>query len=203
MLLLLLLLQGCVQKCRDSTSCAAATFEYSEESCKLWHPGTAAPSSYAASGGIALKTVTSMSVPASVQTPADAGSEGAATAPTQAAAATAGEAALPASDSKVQAKVMGSGYYSYTAGSAAAAFISPSSLVSVAVTSLNDCLQACTFNNLCSGVVFGAFDASSGLIGDIAGAAAGTKCQRIEGTSLPGNSQRTLIKANYKSLGPN
>jgi hypothetical protein len=102
----------------------------------------------------------------------------------------------------VQAKVVGSGYYSYTAGSAAAAWVDPGSLVTVAVSSLDDCLQACTFNNLCSGVVFRAFDASTGRIGDIVGAAAGTKCQRIQGTSRPGNSQRTLIKANYQSLEP-
>jgi hypothetical protein len=187
------LLQNCVEKCRSSSTCAAATWDYSNDSCKLWHPGTAAPSTYTATGGIALKTVNSMSVAASFKAPAAASAATAAT-------IAAGGAAAAASN-QVQAKAMGSGYYSYTAGSAAAAWVDPGSLIKVAVTSLNECLQACTFN-LCSGVVFGALDAATGRIGDIIGAAAGTKCQRIQGTSLPGNSHRTLIKANHKLLEP-
>jgi hypothetical protein len=137
-----------------------------------------------------------MSVAASFKAPAAAA--GAATVATTAA----GGAAAATSD-QVQAKVMGSGYYSYTAGSAAAAYVDQGSLVTVAVSKLNDCLQACTFDNLCSGVVFGALDASTGGIGDIVGAASGIKCQSIQGTSLPGNSQCTLIKADYQSLEPN
>lgn len=138
-----------------------------------------------------------MSVVARVKAPADATGD----AVTTTTAAAVAEVAS-ASNSLVQAKDMGSGHYSYTAGSAAAATISAGSLVAVAVNSLNDCLGACTYNSLCSGVVFGAWDASTGQIGDVVGAAAGTKCQRIQGTSLPGNSQRTLIKANFKALAP-
>jgi hypothetical protein len=140
-----------------------------------------------------------MSVAANAKAPAAASHEAL---PAAAAERNADEA-LSAINYLVKAKGMGTGYYSYTAGSAAAASINPGSLVAVAVADLNACLRSCTFNNLCSGVVFGALDASTGLIGDIAGAAAGTRCQRIQGTSLPGNSQRTLIKANYQSLAPN
>jgi subtilisin family serine protease len=145
-----------------------------------------------------------MSVAASLKDKASAAAAAAAAASGEATpvTTTTNSDAAAVSGSQVQAKVMGTGYYSYTPGSAAAKWVNPGSLVTVAASSLNDCLQACSFNNLCSGVVFGAFDASTGGIGDIVGAAAGTKCQRIQGTSRPGNSQRTLIKANYKSLEP-
>jgi hypothetical protein len=70
-------------------------------------------------------------------------------------------------------------------------------------SSLTDCLTSCTFQNMCSGVVFGPYNEPADMLGDIPGAQAGTKCQWIMGQHKPGDSRRTLIKTSDTSSLPN
>ncbi|WIA29465.1 hypothetical protein OEZ86_011966 [Tetradesmus obliquus] len=102
-----------------------------------------------------------------------------------------------AASTKVTAQEMGSGEYSFIPdGVNTPARIAPSSRnTPVATTSLLACLKACSNVNLCSGVVFGQLSGEDTI-------AAGS-CKLIMGTSLPGNSLRTLIKANFMGLNTN
>jgi hypothetical protein len=47
-------------------------------------------------------------------------------------------------------------------------------------------------DSLCTGAVFGAYDASSGAISDVM---PGVKCMRLKGTVVAGDPRRTLVKA--------
>lgn len=212
------MLQRCVQLCRDDDSCAAVTFDYDDLSCSLWRPGTTNPgSTYATDGGIAMKTFTSAYIVTSIEnstTAKPAGQDSTSRGPNATAVpamkqvggkatAITNQAAVGLSrvyddTNTVSAKHLSEstpGLFSYTAGSAAAAAaLSPASLVKMEVSSLTSCLNACVFDNLCSGVVFGAYDAMTDSLGSIAGVPAGPVCQKIQGTVQPGNSKRTLIK---------
>jgi hypothetical protein len=86
------------------------------------------------------------------------------------------------------------GLFSYTAGTAAAAAFKQGSLKAYDAATLTDCLRSCTYQNMCSGVVFGPYNETTDALGIIAGATAGTKCQWIMGQSKPGDSRRTLVK---------
>jgi hypothetical protein len=92
---------------------------------------------------------------------------------------------------------MGSGEYNFIAdGVNTPASINPASRnTTIATTSLKACLKACSNVNLCSGVVFGQFSGEDTI-------PAGS-CKLIMGTSLPGNSFRTLIKVNFQGLNTN
>jgi hypothetical protein len=70
-------------------------------------------------------------------------------------------------------------------------------------SSLTDCLTSCTFQNMCSGVVFGPYNEATDMLSDISGAAAGTKCQWIMGQYKPGDSRPMLIKTRDPSSLPN
>jgi hypothetical protein len=102
-----------------------------------------------------------------------------------------------AASTKVAAQEMGSGEYSFIPdGVNTPARIAESSRnTTVATTSLKACLKACSNINLCSGIVFGQLTGEDTI-------AAGS-CKLIMGKSLPGNSLRTLIKANYTGLNTN
>jgi hypothetical protein len=101
----------------------------------------------------------------------------------------------------VSAQEMGSGEYNFVPDSVITfintiARLNPTSLVSgPAAAFLKACLQGCSNVNLCSGVVFGQYTAEDGI-------PAGS-CKLIMGKSLPGNSLRTLIKANFMGLNTN
>jgi hypothetical protein len=147
--------------------------------------------------------------PVALQTtpPAAAAAAAAATVVPSAAAA----AALPANRqlqeaskvlqaSKVCAKGMGSGYFPFWPGAAAAAALDSSSFINVdSAITLNDCLWACSMINLCAGVVLGAFDAATGNLGQIQSTK--TRCQKIMGQSDV-SPQRTLLQAKYTALSP-
>jgi hypothetical protein len=102
-----------------------------------------------------------------------------------------------AASTKVTAEEMGSGEYSFIPdGVNTPARINPTSrATTVTTTSLKACLKACSNVNLCSGVVFGQFSGEDTI-------PAGS-CKLIMGKSLPGNSFRTLIKANFMGLNTN
>uniref|UniRef100_A0A383VUV6 Tyrosine-protein kinase ephrin type A/B receptor-like domain-containing protein n=1 Tax=Tetradesmus obliquus TaxID=3088 RepID=A0A383VUV6_TETOB len=102
-----------------------------------------------------------------------------------------------AASTKVAAQEMGSGEYSFIPdGVNTPARIATSSRnTPVATTSLRACLKACSNVNLCSGVVFGQLSGEDTIAAD--------SCKLIMGTSLPGNSLRTLIKANFMGLNTN
>jgi hypothetical protein len=88
---------------------------------------------------------------------------------------------------------LGSGYFTiWPNATAALASIAPGVLVQSAADSLSSCLSACTMDSLCTGAVFGAFDAASGSTSEIV---PGVKCMRLKGTVVDGDPRRTLVKA--------
>jgi hypothetical protein len=97
----------------------------------------------------------------------------------------------------VKAAEMGSGEYNFIPdGVNTPARLNPASLVAgPTATSLKTCLKACSDVNLCSGVVFGQFSGEDTITA--------SSCKLIMGKSLPGNSLRTLIKANFMGLNTN
>jgi hypothetical protein len=97
-----------------------------------------------------------------------------------------------AASTKVTAEEMGSGEYSFIPDgvNTPARINLASRATTVTITSLKACLKACSNINLCSGVVFSGEDTI-------------TSCNLIMGPSLPGNSFRTLIKANFMGLNTN
>jgi hypothetical protein len=185
----------CVQRCKDDASCAAATYDYDDFGCVLWRPGTFTPgSTYAASGGIAFKTFTSVYVAASIGKEVGSSfNSNTAAAASAASHKTDTAGATPAGDA-AKAASLSPGLFTYTPGASAAAAFKQGSLTAFNDASLVECLASCAYQNMCSGVVFGPYNETTGALGDISGAPAGTKCQWIMGQSRPGDSRRTLIK---------
>jgi hypothetical protein len=218
-------LGACTDYCSLQDSCAAVTFNYQAVQCSVWSPIAASDATLGVDGGIALKTmlssldaldwgdVSTRAADAAAFAAPATGSQQATFNPvtlsgTNSAAAAAvvpAAVALPANRqllqaSKVRAKGMGSGYFSFWPGAAAAAALDSSSLINVdSATTLNDCLWACSTTNLCAGVVFGAVDAATGNLGHIQSTE--TCCQKIMGQSDV-SPQRTLLRAKYTALSP-
>lgn len=152
--------------------------------------GTASPgATYVAQGGIAFKTFTSTYVVASI-----GNGHHSSFVSNTAAAASAGIGDKGTAAGAAKAAGFGPGVFSYTPGSASAASIRQGSLKAFGTASLTECLTSCTYQSMCSGVMFGPYNETTDALQDIAGAAAGTKCQWIMGQSRPGDSRRTLIK---------
>ncbi|KAF8067261.1 ATJ10 [Scenedesmus sp. PABB004] len=96
-----------------------------------------------------------------------------------------------AQSKKVTAKEMGSGEYSFIKDSASGDTIAASSFVAQAgVTSLRACQDACSAVALCAGIRFGQYTAPDTV----------ASCDLIMAESLPGQSRRTLIKANFQGM---
>jgi hypothetical protein len=210
-------LGACTDYCSSQDSCAAVTFDYEAVQCSVWTPSSANAASLSVDGGIALKAMLSSldaldsgdvssraAAAAAVAEPATGTHQGTpnpvTSTDTDSAAAAAASNRQLLQASKVRAKGMGSGYFSFWPGAAAAAALDHTSLVSVGIaTTLNDCLWACSTTNLCAGVVFGAFDAATGNLGLIQSTE--TRCQKIMGQSDV-SPQRTLLRAKYTALSP-
>jgi hypothetical protein len=212
-LMLVALLQECVQQCREQDACASATFNYATHSCHLWRPGSSSSSSSDASatlavaGGIAFKTWMSTYGPDDKRSGSDdnGSNQGG------------GDYynydpdysnppppppdwyGIPGQAGKaVQPQSLGSGYFTFWPNATAAlASILPGALVPAGTDSLTGCLAACTMDNLCTGAVFGAYDAASGAISEVV---PGVKCMRLKGTVVEGDPRRTLVKAKDTAL---
>lgn len=95
-----------------------------------------------------------------------------------------------AQSTNVTAKAMGNGQYSFWAGADVDdEFVPAKYETATGVTELQDCLDKCNNNNLCSGVGFGEYTAADGTF------TASDSCKLIMAIVQPGNSRRSLIKA--------
>ncbi|WIA09380.1 hypothetical protein OEZ85_008786 [Tetradesmus obliquus] len=163
-------LKTCAQRCRETPTCAAVTFDYLEVACYMWQPVTDKPFNLA--GGVAVKVFPSQNL---------------------------------ALSTKVQTKAMGNGQYTFwmdgdeSAGVPAALNTSATYYTTPTLPSspkLQDCLDACTNSNLCVGARFGAYT----LATDEIDATPSSTCRLIMAKVQPGNSRRSLIKADFNSF---
>jgi hypothetical protein len=207
--------QECIQMCREQDACASATFDYATGSCHLWRPGSSSSSSssideaLAAAGGIAFKTWASTYGPDDKPSGSDGngGNPGGGDyygynppdypnppPPPSDWYDTIGQRI----DNPLQPQSLGSGYFTFWPNATAAlASIMPGVLVTSVADTLSSCTSVCTMDSLCTGAVFGAYDASSGAIAELT---PGVKCMRLKGTVVAGDPRRTLVKAKTLAL---
>ncbi|WIA29466.1 hypothetical protein OEZ86_011967 [Tetradesmus obliquus] len=167
-------LKTCAQRCRDNATCAAVTFDYLEVACYMWQPVTDKPFNLA--GGVAVKVFPSQNL---------------------------------ALSTKVTGKAMGNGQYTFWMDGDELAGV-PAALDStgvdqsgnkyyadaVSASTLQNCLDFCTNSNLCVGARFGAYDLTTGTIDNNSP----YSCRLIMAKVQPGNSRRSLIKADFNSF---
>eukprot|EP00775_Hariotina_reticulata_P005228 gene5228-5464_t len=197
-------LDVCARACDEDEGCAAATFSYGDYSCWLWRPSSGG-SGFSQSGGIAFKTMqsTTYTLSAQMQTTPATTNDGMKRKGEQEPASMTHSETAGASSGSVAAKALGTGLYTFWPGSSAVLALDPSGLSNVAgIVDLQDCLTSCSFKDTCAGVVFGALSGNTTeLAKDISGAAAGIKCQEIQGQSET-TGLRTVIRAKYDALYP-
>uniref|UniRef100_A0A383VIT8 Apple domain-containing protein n=1 Tax=Tetradesmus obliquus TaxID=3088 RepID=A0A383VIT8_TETOB len=204
-------LRECIQACREQGACAAATFNYESRSCSLWKPGSSSSSSssssdaatLAAAGGIAFKTWMSTYGPDDKPSGGGGNSGGGGyydynpydpSPPPPPDYGIVGNAVKKT----LTPQSLGSGYFTFWPNATAAlASIAPGVLQQSTADSLSGCLAACTMDSLCSGALFGAYDAASGAIAEVA---PGVRCMRLKGSVVEGDPRRTLVKAKDVAL---
>lgn len=91
----------------------------------------------------------------------------------------------------VQIKALASGLYSFYWNVAETVLDTGAKLAGPAVATLMDCLNGCSNQNLCAGIAWAGYVASTDAI---------TSCTYIMGTVEPGNSRRSLTRTKFTSL---